>query len=50
MPAESTRLLIARHGETIDNAAGRWQGWSDSPLSPLGLAQAAALARRLAAE
>lgn len=45
-----TRLLIARHAETRDNAAGRWQGWNDSPLSERGLAQAADLARRLARE
>ena len=50
MHTETTRLFVARHGETEDNAAGRWQGWSDSPLSPLGLAQAQALARRLAGE
>src|SRR5579885_2963963 len=46
----ATRLLVARHGETVDNADGRWQGWGDSPLSPRGLAQARALARRLAGE
>ncbi|HZS86693.1 MAG TPA: histidine phosphatase family protein [Chloroflexota bacterium] len=46
----ATRLLIARHGETVDNAAERWQGWQDSPLTPRGIAQAEALGRRLAAE
>lgn len=46
----ATKLLVARHGETLDNAAGRWQGWSDSALSPRGLAQARGLARRLSAE
>jgi len=53
MPAESgdsVRLLIARHGETRDNASGRWQGWNDSPLTEKGAAQAAELARRLAGE
>jgi broad specificity phosphatase PhoE len=45
-----TRLLIARHGETEDNAAERWQGWQDSPLTSRGIAQAEALGRRLAGE
>lgn len=44
------RLLIARHAETEDNAGGRWQGWSDSLLTARGLAQAHALAGRLAGE
>ena len=34
------RLVIMRHGETVDNAAGIWQGHRDSPLSAVGLAQA----------
>lgn len=29
-----------RHGETVDNAAGIWQGHRDSPLSDVGVAQA----------
>ena len=33
-------LLVLRHGETEWNAAGRLQGHSDSPLTPLGVAQA----------
>ena len=45
-----TTLFVARHGETLDNAAQRWQGWRDSPLSARGIAQAQALARRLASE
>jgi broad specificity phosphatase PhoE len=45
-----TRLLIARHGETEDNAAERWQGWQDSPLTSRGTSQAEALGRRLAGE
>lgn len=48
--AHSVRLLVARHAETSDNAIERWQGWNDSPLTLLGVAQAEALARRLAAE
>ncbi len=47
---QTVRLLIARHGETRDNASGRWQGWNDSPLTEKGVAQAAELARRLAGE
>jgi alpha-ribazole phosphatase/probable phosphoglycerate mutase len=46
----ATRVFVARHGETVDNAGERWQGWSDSPLTPRGRAQAQALARRLASE
>src|SRR5438270_5136350 len=44
------RILLARHGETIFNVEGRWQGRSDSPLSERGLAQARELARALADE
>ena len=38
------RLTIIRHGLTAWNAAGRFQGHSDVPLSPEGRAQSAALA------
>jgi len=37
-------LLLARHGQSVWNAAGRWQGQADPPLSDLGLAQARAAA------
>ncbi len=40
-------VRIARHGETTWNAAGRYQGRLDTPLSPLGHAQARALAGAL---
>lgn len=33
-------VLVVRHGITAWNAAGRWQGWEDVPLSPEGEAQA----------
>jgi probable phosphoglycerate mutase len=31
-----TRILLLRHGQSTWNAEGRWQGWADPPLSPLG--------------
>lgn len=34
------RLLLTRHGESEWNAAGRWQGRADPPLSALGRRQA----------
>jgi probable phosphoglycerate mutase len=43
----STYLLLARHGETADNAAFRFQGQSGKGLNVLGRAQAARLADRL---
>ena len=41
---------MVRHGETAWNAEGRVQGQLDIPLSPVGLAQAGALAAVLARE
>src|SRR6059058_2455656 len=32
------RILLARHGETVFNVEGRWQGQSDSRLTERGLA------------
>jgi len=43
------RLLIVRHAQSVWNAAGRWQGWSDAPLSELGMEQAARAGQSLAA-
>jgi probable phosphoglycerate mutase len=37
-------VYLARHGETTWNLAGRYQGRLESDLTPLGTAQAAALA------
>ena len=45
-----TDLLFIRHAETRANAVGRWQGWTDPPLTAAGRAQAASLAYRLARE
>jgi broad specificity phosphatase PhoE len=43
-----TILLIARHGQSDWNAARRWQGHADRPLTEKGREQARALAMRLA--
>lgn len=45
-----TRLLLVRHGRSEMNAAGRIQGWLDSPLDEVGRAQSLAVARRLQRE
>ena len=42
-------LILVRHAQSEWNAAGRWQGHADPPLSPEGLAQAEALAETLPA-
>ena len=41
-------VLLARHGETDDNAARRFQGHLDPPLNELGRVQALALGEELA--
>ena len=45
-----THFILVRHGETTWNLEGRRQGQSDSPLTAIGLAQARAIADRLADE
>ena len=35
-----TRLLLIRHGQSTWNAAGRWQGQADPPLTEVGRRQA----------
>lgn len=47
LPAE---FLLIRHAESLWNAASRWQGQSDPPLSPRGREQAKRLAESLSAE
>ena len=43
------RVIVARHAETVDNAARIWQGHADSVLSEAGRRQVAAAAPHLAA-
>lgn len=43
----TARMLLVRHGQSEWNAAGRWQGQADPPLSDLGRDQAFQAARRL---
>ena len=40
----AARVLLIRHAQSAWNAAGRWQGWADPPLSPAGEAEALAAA------
>lgn len=42
-------IYLVRHGETEWNRVRRYQGWSDSPLTERGLAQAEAIGRLLCA-
>ena len=44
------RVTLVRHGTTAWNDTGRYQGWSDTPLSEQGRAEAARLRGRLAGE
>ena len=46
----STRLLLARHGQTDWNVQSRYMGQVDIPLDGVGRHQAALLGRRLAGE
>jgi broad specificity phosphatase PhoE len=45
----TTRVLLVRHGQSEWNAAGRWQGQADPPLSDLGRRQAHEAARAVGA-
>lgn len=46
-PGETIELVLVRHGETTWNASRRYQGQSESDLSPAGREEAAAVGRRL---
>jgi probable phosphoglycerate mutase len=46
----ATELIVIRHGETLWNSEHRMQGQRNSALSPLGRAQARALAKRMHGE
>lgn len=48
LPADATRLLLLRHGQTEGNRLGQLLGVTDLPLNDHGRAQAAALGRWLA--
>jgi broad specificity phosphatase PhoE len=48
--ADSTRILLVRHGQSQGNAEGRFGGHSATPLSEFGRAQAEATARVLSTE
>jgi probable phosphoglycerate mutase len=41
------RVLLVRHGQSVWNAEGRWQGTLDPPLSELGERQASVAAGRI---
>lgn len=44
-----THVLLVRHGQSEWNAAGRWQGQADPPLTELGRRQARSAARAVGA-
>lgn len=48
MAPAMSEILLVRHGETLWNAEGRYQGRLDSPLTDRGIAQATAIGDRLA--
>jgi probable phosphoglycerate mutase len=45
---DGTEIILVRHGRTVWNAEGRYQGSKDSPLLPEGRESAQAVGRRLA--
>jgi broad specificity phosphatase PhoE len=47
---KTTQFILIRHAESTWNAAQRWQGHGDAPLSELGLEQAERCAERMRGE
>lgn len=45
--AKSTRIYLARHGQTVTNREGRFCGHAETELTGLGIEQSRALAARL---
>jgi len=45
-----TEIFLLRHGESDANKGNTFGGWSDTPLTALGMEQAKALSRRLGKE
>ncbi|MDS3860797.1 histidine phosphatase family protein [Thermosynechococcaceae cyanobacterium BACA0444] len=43
------KLILIRHGEAEGNPEGRMLGWSDPPLTPIGIQQSQALSSYLSA-
>lgn len=43
----AVEITLIRHGQSVSNVTGHWQGHGDSPLSEHGVEQAQALAERL---
>lgn len=48
-PRFTRTVIVLRHGQSVANADGVWQGQLDAPLSPVGRAQAEAAAAVLVA-
>jgi len=48
-PPGTTRLLVVRHGRSVWNTQGRWQGHADIPLDDEGMQQAVVAAEVLGA-
>jgi probable phosphoglycerate mutase len=46
-PEYSYKIFLCRHGETVWNKIGKYQGWKNSPLSDLGKEQAEKVANCL---
>ena len=45
--SDPSRIILARHGETLFNIGHRLQGWCDSPLTEAGESHASELGLRL---